>query len=67
MGNKIPVLIPCPKSSLTPEEYQKIVDSANNTQKELSEALGIDFRIGIGPVKPLEDMAKIRQEAYTDI
>ena len=54
MGNKIPVLIPCAKSSLTPEEYQKIVDSANNAQQELSEALGIDFRIGIGPVKPLE-------------
>ena len=65
MGNKIPVLIPCAKSSLTPEEYQKIVDSANNAQKELSEALGIDFRIGIGPVKPLENMADSYSEALS--
>ena len=65
MGNKIPVMIPCAKSSLTPEEYQKIVDSANNAQKELSEALGIDFRIGIGPVKPLENMADSYSEALS--
>ena len=65
MGNKIPVLIPCAKSSLTPEEYQKIVDSANRAQEELSEALGIDFRIGIGPVKPLENMAESYSEALS--
>ena len=65
MGNKIPVLIPCQRSQLTPEEYQKIVDSANRAQEELSEALGIGFRIGIGPVKPLENMAESFSEALS--
>lgn len=65
MGNKIPVLIPCQKSSLTPDEYQKIVDSAKLAQQELTEALGIDFRIGIGPVKPLENMADSYSEAIS--
>ena len=65
MGNKIPVLIPCAKSSVTPEEYQKIVYSAKKTQEELTEALGLDFRIGIGSVKPLYDMADSYSEALS--
>lgn len=65
MGNKIPVLIPCAQSSLAPEEYQKIVDSAKRAQEELSGALGIDFRIGIGSVKPMADMADSYSEALS--
>jgi len=65
MGNKIPVLIPCTQSSLSPEEYAKIVESAKKAQSELSEALGIDFRIGIGPVKPMNEMSDSYAEALT--
>lgn len=65
MGNKIPVLIPCRKASLEPEEYQRIVDSARKAREELTEALGMDFRIGIGPVKPMSDMADSFSEALS--
>lgn len=65
MGNKIPVLIPCEDSSLSPDEYSKIVESARIVQSELTEELGIDFRIGIGPVKPLEEMADSYSEALS--
>ena len=65
MGNKIPVLIPCAQNSISSEEYAKIVESAKRAQEELTEALGIDFRIGIGPVKPLEDMADSYSEALS--
>ena len=65
MGNKIPVLIPCAKSTIAPEEYEKIVDSAKKAQEELTEALGLDFRIGIGPVKPMDEMADSYAEALS--
>lgn len=65
MGNKIPVLIPCAKSSLEPEEYSRIVDSARRVKEELSGSLDMDFRIGIGPVKALEDMADSYSEALS--
>ncbi|MCR4671289.1 MAG: AraC family transcriptional regulator [Saccharofermentans sp.] len=65
MGNKIPVLIPCARDSITPDEYSRIVESANRAQEELTEALDIDFRIGIGPVKPLEQMADSYSEALS--
>ena len=65
MGNKIPVMIPCAKSSITPEEYSKIVESAKKAQEELSVALGINFRIGIGSVKRMENMADSYAEALS--
>lgn len=65
MGNKIPVMIPCAKSAITPEEYSKIVESAKKAQEELSAALGINFRIGIGSVKRMEDMADSYAEALS--
>ena len=65
MGNKIPVMIPCAKSTISPDEYSRIVESAKKAQEELSVALGINFRIGIGSVKRMEDMADSYAEALS--
>lgn len=58
MANKIPVLITRPTAGFEYEERIEMIEKARALVRKLSERFDINFRIGIGSVRRLEDMSE---------
>ena len=65
MANKIPVLITRDSAGFEYEERTEMIEKARALVRKLSERFDINFRIGIGSVKPLKDMADSYNEALS--
>ncbi|SDB22975.1 two-component system, response regulator YesN [Pseudobutyrivibrio sp. YE44] len=63
MSNKIPILIPCEKDTLSYNERNDIVENARALCRKLADRFDMDFRVGFGSVKPLERMSESYEEA----
>ena len=63
MSNKIPILIPCEEETLSLQKRNEVVESARALCRKLGERFDMNFRIGIGSVKPLSKMAESYEEA----
>ncbi len=63
MGNKIPVLVPYSKDELSYSDRSEIVEQARLLSHRLEERLKISFRIGIGSVRSISNMADSYSEA----
>ena len=67
MSNKIPMLIPCEKDTLSYNERNEIVEKARALCRKLSDRFDMNFRVGFGSVKPLDKMAESYEEANSVI
>ena len=65
MANKIPILVPKATAGFDYEERTEMIEKARALVRKLSERLDINFRLGIGSVKPLENMAESYNEAIS--
>ena len=65
MANKIPVLITRPTAGFEYEERIEMIEKARALVRKLSERFDINFRIGIGSVRRLEDMSESYNEALS--
>ncbi len=63
MGNKLPVLVPYDKDELSYAKRSEIVEQARQMSHRLDDRLGMNFRIGIGSVRPMRAMADSYSEA----
>lgn len=63
MGNKLICAIMSSEEELEYEERLNLIEKARNLNNSLRKMLGIDFRAGIGSVRPWEDMSQSYQEA----
>ena len=63
MSNKIPILIPCTKKTLSYNARNAAIEKGRELCKTLSEKFDMNFRIGFGSVKHLERMAESYEEA----
>lgn len=63
MANKIAVLVPCSENGDEYNERIELINRARNLVRTLRNKTEINFRIGIGSVKPLGDMSDSYQEA----
>ena len=67
MANKIPVLITRDSAGFEYEERTEMIEKTRALARKLSEKFDINFRIGIGSVKPLEQMLESYNEALIRI
>ena len=65
MANKIPVLVTRNTPGFEYEERTEMIEKARALVRKLSERFDINFRIGIGSVKPLRNMAESYNEALS--
>lgn len=65
MANKIPVLMTRQSGGFEYEERIEMIEKARALVRKLSEKFDINFRIGIGSVRPLEDMSESYNEALS--
>ena len=65
MANKIPVLVTRSSSGFEYEERTDMIERARALARKLAERFDINFRVGIGSVKPLADMAESYNEALS--
>lgn len=65
MANKIPVLVTRNTLGFEYEERTEMIEKARALVRKLSERFDINFRIGIGSVKPLRNMAESYNEALS--
>lgn len=65
MANKIPVLITKSSAGFEYEERTEMIEKARALARKLAERFDINFRIGIGSVKPLTEMAESYNEAIS--
>lgn len=65
MANKIPVLVTRGSLGFEYEERTEMIEKTRALARKLSEKFDINFRIGIGSVKPLEQMLESYNEALT--
>ncbi len=65
MANKIPVLVTRKTPGFEYDERIEMIDRARALSRKLSEKFDINFRIGIGSVKPLENMLESYNEALS--
>ncbi|MBO6240938.1 MAG: helix-turn-helix domain-containing protein [Butyrivibrio sp.] len=63
MANKIAVLLPLKKESLDYNERTELIDRAREMARFLRKKTEISFRVGIGGVKPLRELAESYKEA----
>jgi len=63
MGNKIVCVIPSREGKLEYGDRLRMIEKARNMVKALKQAMGIDFKAGIGPVRPWAAMFDSYQEA----
>lgn len=63
MGNKIICVIPSRESGMEYEERLRMIEKARSMVNSLKNAVGIDFKVGIGSVRPWEAMFESYQEA----
>lgn len=67
MGNKIAVLVPNENSSLDYTERTELIDHARELVRYLRKKTQINFRIGIGKVKPLSGLSESYTEAMNSL
>lgn len=65
MANKIPVLVTRSSLGFDYEERNEMIEKARALARKLAERFDINFRVGIGSVKPLEEMATSYNEALS--
>lgn len=65
MANKIPVLVTRDSLGFEYDERTEMIEKARVLVRKLSEKFDINFRVGIGSVKPLENMAESYNEALS--
>lgn len=65
MANKIPILVTRDSAGFDYEERTSMIGKARALVRKLSEKFDINFRLGIGSVKPLENMAESYNEAIS--
>lgn len=65
MANKIPVLVPKNVPKMEYNERSEVIERARNLVKKLTQKFDINFRIGFGAVKPLENIADSYNEALS--
>lgn len=65
MANKIPVLVPKNSSKMEYAERNDAIERARSLVRKLSQKLDINFRVGIGSVKPLEEISDSYNEALS--
>ena len=63
MANKIPVLITCKEESLPYDERTTLIEHAREMVRKLTDRFSINFRIGIGGIRPLSSIAESYSEA----
>ncbi len=63
MGNKIVCVIPSSEEKMEYEDRLRMIEKARNLVKALKQAVGIEFKAGIGSVRPWEAMFDSYQEA----
>lgn len=63
MGNKMICVIPAAEPQLEYEARLQLIEKARSLVTSLKHAVGIDFKAGIGSVRPWEDMFDSYQEA----
>lgn len=63
MSNKIVCLVPSGEAELEYTDRIRMIEKARNLIAALQNAVGIDFKIGIGSVRPWEEMFESYQEA----
>lgn len=57
MANKLAVLVPCEKETLEYNERIELIEKARQLVRRLRKKTDISFRVGIGKVKELQDLA----------
>lgn len=65
MANKIPVLVPKNASKMEYSERSEVIEKARALVRKLSQQFDINFRIGFGSVKPLEEISDSYNEALS--
>lgn len=63
MANKIAVLIPCAQSKLDYNERSALIERARDLVRFLGKKTDINFRIGIGGVKPIRQLGDSYRDA----
>ncbi len=63
MANKIAVLIPCTQSKLDYNERSALIERARDLVRYLGKKTDINFRIGIGGVKPIRQLGDSYRDA----
>lgn len=67
MRNKIPIFIPHADAEPDYRERSEIIDRCRELVRRLEERTDIDFRIGIGTIKPIKEMRSSYQEARNSL
>lgn len=65
MANKIPVLVPKNTPKMEYSERSEVIENARDLVRKLSQKFDINFRIGFGTVKNLEDISDSYNEALS--
>ena len=63
MVNQVIAFVPCNPDATTYDERIKIIEKARNLRRKLKKQIDLDFRIGLGSVKPLEELTISYKEA----
>ncbi|HHX60228.1 MAG TPA: response regulator [Epulopiscium sp.] len=63
MINQMIAFIPCNQDANIYDERIKIIEKARNLRRKLKKQIDLDFRIGLGSVKPLEELTASYKEA----
>lgn len=67
MANKIPVLIPCEDAKMEYNERVEIIERCRELVRKLASTFDLNFRIGVGGVKPLLDIQDSYDEAIRSL
>lgn len=67
MVNQVVLFIPCSEDVAIYDERIKIIEKARNLRRKLNKQIDLDFKIGLGSVKPLEELAVSYKEATVAI
>lgn len=67
MVNQVISFIPCNLDATLYDERIKIIEKARNLRRKLSKQIDLDFKIGLGSVKPLEELTVSYKEAAVAI
>jgi len=63
MVNQVIAFIPSQPQATTYDERIKIIEKARNLRRKLKNQINLDFKIGLGSVKPLDELAISYKEA----
>ena len=63
MVNQVIAFVPCNPDAIAYDERIKIIEKARNLRRKLKKQIDLEFRIGLGSVKPLEELPVSYKEA----